>query len=52
MIDSIAKVTYWPRFLLSAYEERHNARYKVTADLGFIRIKTVPGLSMRKAKDG
>ena len=52
LIDSIAKVTYWPHFLLSAYEERHNTRYKGTVDLGFIRIKTVPGLSMRKAKDG
>ena len=32
-IDSIVKVTYWPRFLLNAYEERHNASYRGTADL-------------------
>ena len=24
---------YWPLFLLNAYEERHNARYRGTADL-------------------
>ena len=32
-IDSIAEVTYRPRFLLNAYEERHKANYKGTADL-------------------
>ena len=32
-IDSIAKVTYWPRFLLNAYEERHKASYRGTVDL-------------------
>ena len=32
-IDSIAKVTYWPRFLPNAYEERHNTRYRVAVDL-------------------
>ena len=31
-IDSIAKVTYWPCFLLNTYEERHNTRYRGTAD--------------------
>ena len=31
-IDSIAKVSYWPRFLLNAYEERHKASYRGTAD--------------------
>ena len=32
-IDSIAKVTYWPRFLPNAYEERHNASYRGAVDL-------------------
>ena len=32
-IDSIAKVTYWPCFLLNAYEERHKTSYRSTADL-------------------
>ena len=32
-IDSIAEVTYRPRFLLNAYDERHKANYKGTADL-------------------
>ena len=31
-IDSIAKVSYWPRFLLNACEERHKASYRGTAD--------------------
>ena len=33
LISSIAKVTYWPRFLSNAYEERQNASYRGTADL-------------------
>ena len=32
-INLIAKVTYWPRFLLNAYEERDKASYRGTADL-------------------
>jgi len=36
LINSIAKVTYQPRFLLNAYEERHKASYKGTADSSFI----------------
>jgi len=32
-IDSIAKVTYWPRFVLNSYEERHKASYRSTSDL-------------------
>ena len=32
-IDSIAEVTYWPHFLLNAYEERYNASYRSTMDL-------------------
>ena len=32
-INSIAELTYWPHFLLNAYEERHNASYRGTVDL-------------------
>ena len=32
-IDSIAKVTYWPRFLPNAYEERHNTNHRGAVDL-------------------
>ena len=32
-IDSITKVTYWPRFLPNAYEERYNASYRDAVDL-------------------
>ena len=32
-IDSIAKVTYWPRFLPNAYEDRHNTSYRGAVDL-------------------
>ena len=53
--ESVAKVTYWPHFLLNSYEERHKASYKGTADL---RLHTYQDssvamslLSMRKAKD-
>ena len=33
-IDSIAKVTYWPCFLLNVYEERRNTSYRGIVDLG------------------
>ena len=33
LIESIAKVTYWPRFLPNAYEESHNASYRGAVDL-------------------
>ena len=32
-INSIAKVTYWPCFLLNTYEERHKVSYRGAADL-------------------
>ena len=41
-IDSITKVTYWPRFLLNAYEERHKASYRGIADLKLYTYQTVP----------
>ena len=34
-IDSITKVTYWPRFLLNACEERHNTSYRDRALFNF-----------------
>ena len=39
-IDSIAKVTYWPRFLLNAYEERHTVVHRTSSFI--IPIRTVP----------
>ena len=38
-MNSITKVTYWPHFLLNAYEERHNTSYRGTADLRFHTCK-------------
>ena len=34
--DSITKVTYWPHFLLNAYEERHKASYRGTAQASYL----------------
>ena len=33
LIDSIAKVTYWPCFLLNVYEERHGTSYRGIVNL-------------------
>ena len=54
-IDSVVKVTYWPRFLLSAYEERHKASYRGAADFRLYKIKTILWLRLtvdKKAKNG
>ena len=40
-IASIVKTTYWARFLLNAYNQKHNTNYGGTAALGLINIKTV-----------
>ena len=56
-VDSIAKVTFWPSFLLNSYEERHNTSCRGTAD---VRLHTCMSrqfrgyisLSTRKVKDG
>ena len=45
-IDSIVKVTYWPCFLLNAYEERHKASYRGAADFRLYKIKKVVWLSL------
>ena len=45
-IDSIVKVTYWPRFLLNAYEESHKACYRGPSDFRLYKIKTVVWLRL------
>ena len=45
-IDSIVKVTYWPHFLLNAYEERHKASYRGAVDFRLYKIKAVVWLRL------
>ena len=49
----ITKTTYWARFLLNAYNQRHNSNYGGTAALGLINIKksgAVPVINERSQK--